>query len=203
MYGNSFLNSKYLDPTYLFLEGYEFFSRLFSIIFSYDVLNLLYTMMIILSMFFLTLISYCIVRLFEIRKKEEEHVEHEIAEFAHHKREHDKKKEAEGAISTNPRWVQTLAYLFSDNPGDWKLAIIEADSMLESLMGDLGFKGQTLGEKLKSATQETFRQLTTAWEVHTIRNRIAHEGIAYDVSHHEAKRTIALYENIFREYGYI
>jgi len=60
-----------------------------------------------------------------------------------------------------------------------------------------------LGEKLKGATQDKFRNLTTAWEVHTVRNRIAHEGLAYEISQHEAKRVIALYEKIFREFGYI
>ena len=75
--------------------------------------------------------------------------------------------------------------------------------MLEGLLGDLGFKGETLGERLKSADQATFKSLTLAWEVHTIRNRIAHEGTSFELSQREAKRIIAIYEGIFREYGYI
>jgi len=199
----SFLHSQYLDPNYWFDKEETFVRAVFHTLFNHSVLDLLYTLMTIFSIFFLTLISYCLVRLFEIRKKEEEHLEHEIAEYAHHIREHEKKQAAEGAISRNPRWVETIQYISSTNPADWKLAIIEADSMLEALMADLGFAGQTLGEKLRSATQETFPQLTTAWEVHAIRNRIAHEGLAFEISHYEAKRTIALYENIFRQYGFI
>ena len=203
MSGNSFLNSEYLDPVGFLYKAYDFLQTVFHVVFTHEVLNLFYTILIILVFFFLTLISYCLVRLFEIRKKEEEHLHHELAEYAHRKQERERKKEAENAVSRNPRWAQTIGYLFSENPGDWKLAIIEADSMLEALMADLGFPGQTLGEKLRAAKQETFKQLTSAWEVHAIRNRIAHEGLAYEISHHEAKRTIALYENIFREYGYI
>ena len=75
--------------------------------------------------------------------------------------------------------------------------------MLEDLMKQLGFKGESLGDKLKSATQDKFHSLTSAWEVHTIRNRIAHEGAAFHLSQHEAKRVIAIYESIFREYGFI
>jgi hypothetical protein len=96
-----------------------------------------------------------------------------------------------------------LQYLFSANEGDWKLAIIEADSMLEELMEQLGFKGENLGEKLKSADQEKFKNLSVAWEVHIVRNRIAHEGSEFQLSQHEAKRVIALYESIFRDYGFI
>ena len=83
------------------------------------------------------------------------------------------------------------------------MAIIEADSMLESLMADLGFHGNTLGDRLKMANQDTFKGLTSAWEAHTVRNRIAHEGLAFELSQHEAKRIITLYEHIFRQYGYI
>jgi hypothetical protein len=75
--------------------------------------------------------------------------------------------------------------------------------MLETMLSEMGFKGESLGDKLKSVDRDKFRSLTTAWEVHTIRNRIAHEGSAFELSLHEARRVIALYEQIFREFGYI
>ena len=80
---------------------------------------------------------------------------------------------------------------------------IPTDSMLEGLLDQMGFQGESLGDKLKSANQDNFPQLTSAWEVHTIRNRIAHEGLAFELTQHEAKRVIALYEQIFHAYGYI
>ncbi|MDE2399582.1 MAG: hypothetical protein KGL67_01030 [Patescibacteria group bacterium] len=200
----TFLGSKYFNPFYLFDQGYLFFQNLYYIITSNQVRNLYYFIIFLLATFFLTLIIYCIIRLFEIRKKEQAHLEHEIAEYAHHKAEREKKMQAgEGGVSDNPRWMETLNYLFSNNPSDWKLAIMEADSMLDSLLDQLGFRGENLGEKLKSATQDKFRNLSAAWEVHTIRNRIAHEGLSYEISQHEAKRVIALYERIFRDYGFI
>ena len=150
------------------------------------------------------MIAYCFIRLLEIRKREHEYLHHEIEEYAHkHKEEEMKTWERGGGAFLNKRWDVVLQYLFSESPGDWKLAVIEADSMLEGLMDQLGFKGEGLGEKLKSADQDTFRSLTTAWEVHIIRNRIAHEGQQFELSQHEAKRVIALYEQIFREFGYI
>ena len=75
--------------------------------------------------------------------------------------------------------------------------------MLEALLSELGFQGENLGEKLKGATKDSFRPLSSAWEVHTVRNKIAHEGLGYDISQQEAKRLIAIYEQIFREFGYI
>ena len=158
---------------------------------------------LLLAAFFLTIILYTIFRLFEIRKKEHEHLHHEIAEYAHNQAEQEKHLHEETGGSKNERWGVTLSYLFSQHASDWKLSIIEADSMLEEMMEQLGFRGENLGEKLKNATQENFPSLSTAWEVHTIRNRIAHEGLAFEFSQHEAKRVIALYEQIFHTYGYI
>jgi len=199
----SFLSSQYLNPVYWFDKGYAFFKILFKIITSSELKGALFTLMFLAATFFLTVISYSLIRIFEIRKKEHAHHHHKIEEYAHYLKEREKKKEEGENVSKNNRWTKTLTYLFSDSSSDWKLAIIEADAMLDTLMGELGFKGENLGEKLKSANQETFRNLTTAWEVHNIRNRIAHEGLSYDISQHEAKRTIALYERIFSEYGYI
>jgi len=106
-------------------------------------------------------------------------------------------------LSENERWRKVLDYLFSANGADWKLAVIEADAMLEALLDQLGFKGETFSDKLKTADPEKFHSLPAAWEVHAIRNRIAHEGSEFSLSQHEAKRVVALYESIFRQYGYI
>jgi hypothetical protein len=157
----------------------------------------------ILAIFFVFIITYTFVRLLEIRKKEHEYLHHQIEEYAHRHAEIDKKAWEDKGSFLNKRWEIVLEYLFSENAGDWKLAVIEADSMLDGLMDQLGFKGENLGEKLKGVNQENFKSLTTAWEVHTIRNRIAHEGAEFDLSQHEAKRVIALYEQIFRTFGYI
>lgn len=192
-----------LDPGYWFDRFIIFINWLFQIIFNNTTGSLFKGILIFWGIFFTTIIIYSAVRILEIRSKERKHLQYEIAKFAHHQREKEKKlKEGEG-VSKNIRWIQVLEYISSTNANDWKLAIIEADSMLDSLMGDLGFKGENLGEKLKMADRDKFRSLNYAWEAHTIRNKIAHEGSSFDLSLHEGKRVIALYEQIFREFGYI
>jgi len=197
------LTSKYFDPLYLFHQGTFYIKKFFSIIFSDGGRSIGSTLLFFLSMIFLSIICYSLVRIFEIRAKEERHLKHEIEEYAHNKREYEKHLREEVGGSKNERWSKTLNYIFSQRSSDWKLAIIEADEMLFNLMGNLGFKGDSLGDRLKMANQENFPELSTAWEVHTIRNRIAHEGLTFDISHHEAKRVISIYEGIFYRYGYI
>lgn len=203
---NTFFDSKYFDPAYLFNQGSAFLHNFFSFISGIPIDQATIfakTILFFLAMFFLTIICYVIVRMLEIRAKEHKHLHHEIHEYALNKVEREKRLREEVGGSKNEHWTMTLGYLFSQHASDWKLAIIEADSMLESLMEQLGFRGETLGDRLKIANQENFPNLTIAWEVHTIRNRIAHEGLTFEVSQHEAKRVISLYEQIFHEYGYI
>lgn len=195
---NSFLGSKIFNPEYLFNQG----SEILKYVITKNTLEALYVLLSILAIFFIAVIVYTTIRMFEIRKKEHTYLHHEIEEYAHHQALKEKKKREEGVFK-NEKWRKVLEYLFSTNENDWKLSIIEADLMLFDLLKQLGFKGETLGDKLKEANQDNFRSLTSAWEVHNIRNKIAHEGSSFDLSLHEAKRVIALYEGIFQEFGYI
>lgn len=165
--------------------------------------NTVVTILYIFATFFIFIICYCAVRLFEIRNKEEEHLKLEIEEYAHHHAEKEKRAKEEGARPKNERWSHVINYLSSQSASDWKLAVIEADAMLDVLMDQLGFKGENLGEKLKTANRDNFKTLSSAWEVHVVRNRIAHEGSQFTLSQYEAKRIIALYEQIFREFDFI
>jgi preprotein translocase subunit SecG len=158
-------------------------------------------LLLIFAFLFLAIIIYCIIRIFEIRAKEKEYEKHEIEEYA------KKQKEASDRMNVvssgvNRKWQSVLDHTFSKSEADWKIAVLEADIMLDELMTQLGFAGENLGEKLKSANQENFRHLTSAWEAHTIRNKIAHEGSNFQINQHEARRVVTMYEQIFRDYGF-
>jgi hypothetical protein len=98
------------------------------------------------------------------------------------------------------RWAQVKQHIASENPNDWRLAIIEADVMLDELVARLPYAGTTLGERLKQANRSNFATLDDAWEAHKMRNRIAHDGSAFELTQREAQKTIARYENVLREF---
>lgn len=200
---SSFLDSQYLNPDYLFQQGSIFLGKITHFTFRGETLNGLYTFFTFFALLCFIVMAYAAIRLLEIRIKEHKFLHHEIAEYAERHNEKEKSLWTGEGEQKNERWAKVLHHLFSTSLSDWKLAIIESDSMLDTLMDQLGFKGENLGEKLKVADRDKFRNLTAAWEVHTIRNKIAHEGLSFEISHHEAKRIIALYEQIFREFGYI
>ena len=152
----------------------------------------------IVCIIILFVIAYCSVRLLEIREREHEHLHHELIEYAE-----KYAKAPEAAIIVNERWNHVLTLLRSDNGNDWRVAIIEADLILEDLTKKIGLVGENLGDRLKSANREHFVTLDDAWEAHLVRNRIAHEGSKFELSQRETQRVLYLYEQVFHEFGEI
>lgn len=99
------------------------------------------------------------------------------------------------------RWERIQAQIASPEENDWRLAILEADIMLDEVLESRGFTGESLGEKLKSAGTSGFRSIEQAWDAHRARNHIAHRGTSHDLSQHEAKRVISEYHQVFSEFG--
>jgi len=112
-------------------------------------------------------------------------------------------EEAERAQVDHSRWNHIMSLIESGQENDWRQAIIEADIMLDELLTRLGYQGDSLGEKLRSVNSTHFQTLNNAWDAHRVRNEIAHQGSAYQLSEHLAHRTIANYEAVFREHGEI
>lgn len=55
-----------------------------------------------------------------------------------------------------------------------QLAIFEADKLLDTALKHRGFRGETMGERLKDANR-AFMDTNAVWRAHKLRNRLAHE----------------------------
>jgi hypothetical protein len=89
----------------------------------------------------------------------------------------------------------------SSQPNDWKLAIIEADIILDDILKQKGYAGNSLGERLKSISPNQLESLQDAWEAHKVRNRIAHEGSDFILTQRMAQETVTRYQRVFNEFG--
>ena len=104
----------------------------------------------------------------------------------------------------HPRWEKVRDHLSSENPNDWRLAIMEADIILGEMLERMEYgKGVTIGERLKTIEPSDFTTIEKAWEAHKIRNLIAHQGSDFILTQREAKRVIELYREVFHEFRYI
>jgi hypothetical protein len=104
-------------------------------------------------------------------------------------------------IKSSNRLDDVLTHITSQNPNDWKLAIIEADIILDDSLKQMGYIGGSLGERLKSISTTQLSTLNEAWEAHKVRNRIAHEGADFVLTRRIAEDTINRYRRVFNELG--
>ncbi|MBI4086792.1 hypothetical protein HY416_02300 [Candidatus Kaiserbacteria bacterium] len=110
---------------------------------------------------------------------------------------------AHAAASDNTQWPQILAHVSSDDPNNWRLAIIEADIMLDELLDRLGYQGASIGDRLKTVDPHSFHSIEDAWEAHKIRNAIAHRGSDFVLTKRAAQEAIARYQHVFEEFKFI
>lgn len=156
-----------------------------------DVNVFLFTFLSIISLFFLFIIFYSRLRLKDVYEKEEKKIFEPL------------KVHLEEPKEKNSNWEKIEDLMKSTNPSDWRLAIIEADNMLEEMMIKMGYDGENLGERLKAVEPSDFNTLQNAWDAHKIRNKIAHEGLSFHLPHGEAQKAIDDFERVFREFNYI
>lgn len=193
------------QPVFLNVE-YLFFlvAKFFSYIFSFEFLEIVRFILSILIILLTAFVGYLLIRLHEI--KAEARKKKLLAEAP---RQHPGTAIIDdwGAVPSptderlrrNETWEGIRTKLLSDNPSDWRLAIIEADIYLDKLLDVRGFHGETTSDKLKQVTPHDMASINLAWEAHKVRNRIAHEGAAFTLTQPEARRILSHFEIVFRD----
>jgi hypothetical protein len=146
-----------------------------------------------ISALFTIIILYSIVRMFMIQKHEQDHIDHEIHNYQH----------AMDNAAKNPRWELIENLVTSTSEADWRVAIIEADVLMEEALEYGGFTGSGVGEMLTNANEKSFRTYQFAWDAHKVRNDIAHEGSNYSLAKEDVIRTIGMYRAVLEEFGVI
>ncbi len=161
---------------------------------------------IALAVIFLAAAIYIRIKL-ELYEHEEFHKRD--AKYHTHDAHHDTHGHDEAAGTAhaeapkNERWEEVQRLGSSTHESDWRRAIMEADIMLGQALEAQGYRGSTVGERLKDANPLQMTTLDIAWQAHKVRNEIAHAGEGYHLSEWEAKGTLDFYRRVFEELGFI
>ncbi len=163
---------------------------------------------VVASLFFLTGIIYSAIRTNAIMREvfaatHGGHDDSHGAPAGAHGAEHAHSAEPSGHVSKDSRWEKITEHIASQNPSDWRLAILECDIILDEMLTKMSYHGETLSDKLKAVEKSDFLSIDKAWEAHRVRNAIAHEGSNFQISDREARRVVSLYEEVLREFHYI
>lgn len=144
----------------------------------------------LLAVVLLAAVFWITIRTADIKKEEKE-------KYAPVQTEETEAKE------TLIQWQVILDHVNSESPAEWKLAILEADSILDEILDIEGYEGESLGEKLKSMSPSAIHSYEDLWDAHKMRNQIAHEGAGMELTKKMARDTINKFEAAFKELGHI
>jgi hypothetical protein len=94
------------------------------------------------------------------------------------------------------KWQKIQQRLETANEGEYKLAVIEIDGMLSDILLRMGFKGETLGERLEIVTSAIIPNLQDLIQAHQVRNNVVHDP-DYKLTLQEAQKTLEIYQIAF------
>jgi hypothetical protein len=98
------------------------------------------------------------------------------------------------------RWAEIMEHMRSERETEWKLAVIEADNLIDDVLAKAGFPGDTMGERLTSMRHEQLLALSGVWKAHLLRNKIVHET-DYSPRYQEIHEALKYYQAALEELG--
>jgi len=96
------------------------------------------------------------------------------------------------------RWEKIIKRLETGIESEYKLAIIEADGMLDDILKTVGYTGETIGDRLAQLTTETLANIEQVKEAHKIRSSIIHDP-DYRLTLDKARSILAIYKKAMKD----
>lgn len=96
------------------------------------------------------------------------------------------------------KWEKILERIQAGAPENFILAVIEADSLIDTVLKEKGVAGKDMGERLKSIDKKRLNSLNELWEAHKLRNKIAHDP-HFPITLDEVKKALRTYNKVLNE----
>ena len=103
-----------------------------------------------------------------------------------------------GVKKTFKQWAKIQKRLETGKDDEYKLALIEADSLLDDILTRMGYAGDSMGDRLKQIDSTILPNIDQVWEAHKIRNNIVHDP-DYKVTSELVKRAMEIYKKAFQD----
>ena len=99
-------------------------------------------------------------------------------------------------VTIRRQWAKVRSLVGNTEP---QFAVIEGDKVFDNALKQLGFKGETMGDRLKSA-QPSIKNINDVWSAHKLRNRLVHEPDV-DISMRDVQTALSSFEKALRQMG--
>ena len=103
-----------------------------------------------------------------------------------------------GVKKTFKQWAKITKRLETGKEAECKLAVIEADKILDDSLKRLDYHGEDMGERLKQVKSDQLANIDELWQAHKVRNRIAHEP-DFRLTQAQARRAIEIYQRAMQD----
>lgn len=105
-------------------------------------------------------------------------------------------------VSINQHWDKIKAKIHKGDEANLKLAVIEADNLMDEILKRMGLPGADMGERLKQIEVQEIKSVDKIWSAHKVRNQIVHEP-NFHLSQEEAEKAVQNIEDALRELEYL
>lgn len=96
------------------------------------------------------------------------------------------------------RW-NTILLTSETGASGLKSSISEADKLLDHVLQTMGFAGNTMADRLRSA-EKRFSRRNDVWRAHKLRNAMAHD-VGFDLVASQAKEALRDFERALKDLG--
>ncbi|MFA6160362.1 MAG: hypothetical protein WC678_04745 [Parcubacteria group bacterium] len=91
------------------------------------------------------------------------------------------------------KWNKIREGIKSSEEDNWKIAIIEADEIIDDLIRRMGYAGENMGERLAEINPGQIENIEELKKAHETRNQIIHDE-AFELTKEQAEETIRYFE---------
>ncbi len=164
---------------------------MFSATWIQDLIQIIQIISVFISILFLFGIIYFTIKRSELREKERERWNAHFLQVNRGDREEERSTDA-------IEWGAIRDLFHSQEEGDWKLALLRTDAFIEDQLTRAFSldKNLSYADKLKGLTYGDIPLLDEVWNIHKLRNRLAHEKGDFRMSRREADEMMRSAENI-------
>lgn len=95
------------------------------------------------------------------------------------------------------QWTEIQNLQALGGPSHMQKALVAADKLLDYALQSLGYKGETMALRLRSA-QNRFTNYQDIWYAHGLRNRLVHD-LNVEIMNYEIQKAFKIYEKALKD----
>lgn len=96
-------------------------------------------------------------------------------------------------------WAKIEEHFYKGDENDLKIAILEADKLLEEAFRESGVRGSHLGDRLKNLKPGQLPNIDQIWQAHRLRNDIADQP-SFKLKRDLAEKALNIYEETLKAF---